>query len=302
MMTNENIHTPSKFNPQDYEVADYLDNQRPRLEWLGAKEMELEMNAWERHIARYFPTCAAVRKNQGPQLPEHNIHRCRHCGNTNVRYIVAVLHKPTGQYIVFGNECVERLNFPNRDAFKAEQVRARAEAGNARLRIWHARQEFLSTRPELAKAIETIADPVHKDNTFAHDVIGKLNQYGSLSERQVAAVLNSLHQDKERGGREERRAQEKAQLIASGVTAPVGRVAVEGEVLSTRVDEGPYGAVCKWLVKLTNGTKVWSSVPASLAGENLRGSRVRFTATFEHSKDDPTFAFGSRPSKAELLA
>ena len=49
--------------------------------------------------------------------------------------------------------------------------------------------------------------------------------------------------------------------------------------------------VWKLLIRLDNGSKVWGSRFANLE----KGSRVKFTASFEVSKDDPKFGFYKRP-------
>ena len=58
--------------------------------------------------------------------------------------------------------------------------------------------------------------------------------------------------------------------------------------------ESQFGITWKMLVKLAGGSKVWCTVPAG--SEATRGDVITFKATFEVSKDDPSFAFGSRPT------
>jgi hypothetical protein len=130
----------------------------------------------------------------------------------------------------------------------------------------------------------------------------------------------------------ERRTNQAAE--AASHPAPTGRVAVTGEILSTRVVEGAYGTAYKVLVKDDEGFKVWCSLPAKQAEEardafwsanyedrfsiggivwfsgssnepehyaGVKGRRITFTATLEPSKDDVAFAFGSRPTKGAWL-
>jgi hypothetical protein len=75
--------------------------------------------------------------------------------------------------------------------------------------------------------------------------------------------------------------------------APEGRQTVTGVVLSTKVVEGAFGVTKKMLVKLENNSRVWVTVPGGSGIE--RDQTVTFTATFEVSKDDKSFAFGKRP-------
>jgi len=121
---------------------------------------------------------------------------------------------------------------------------------------------------------------------------------------------------------------------AAAHPAPTGRVVVTGEIVSTRVVEGDYGTVFKILVKDDEGFKVWVSLPRAQSDEayyafmateenpyevgysvwftgsvneperykGVKGRRITFTATLEPSRDDISFAFGSRPTKGAWLS
>jgi len=290
-----NIHSPANFRPEEYSVIDYLDNQRPRYMGGNPAWYAEEIKHWEREIARFFPNW----RNGNP-----SIHRCGHCGNCNVRYIVAVEHMPTKTNVVFGSDCVTKLNFANRDELKAAQVRARAEQGNARMATYQKRCTFLEANPILAGVLTTIDNPVHAKNGFAHDVVSKLNQYGNLSERQVISLLASLARDIEWAATAAARAEAEVQRKATALPAPSGRVAVTGTVVMTKIYEGGFGEQLKMLVLLDTGAKVFCSVPSDLntaeTGE-LKGKRIEFTATFTPKSDDNLFAFGKRPTKARVL-
>lgn len=302
-----NKHSVKNFEPSEYNVVDYLDNKRPEFFGGSVEGWEAAIKAWDQEIRSYFPTW-----DQGAARQEgHNIRRCTHCGNTNVRYIVAVEHIPSGQMLVFGQDCVEHLDFPNRDAFKAAQVRARAAAGHARMKVFRKRQEFIAANPELACwADEDLrGNPLHKDNHFAQDVLNKLNKYGFLSPAQLTTVIKSLKRDQERPELERRKAQEEAERRATAKPAPRGRQGVTGTVLATKwyaSDFSRYG-VTKLLIDLDNadnaGSRVWITAPTSLInGEELKGRRISFTATFVEGRDsDGLFAVGKRPTKAEII-
>ena len=102
---------------------------------------------------------------------------------------------------------------------------------------------------------------------------------------------------------------------ANAESVPVGKVIVEGVVVSTRLVESEYGSTLKMKVTTDAGWSVWGSVPKSLlgycewdddyvqrwvAGAEI-GDRVRFTATIEPSADDRLFGFFKRPTKAEII-
>lgn len=77
---------------------------------------------------------------------------------------------------------------------------------------------------------------------------------------------------------------------------PTGRVAITGDVLTTKLQEGYYGDTWKMLIKDDRGFKVWGSIPSSL--DVSRGDRVTFMAAVEPSEDDEKFGFFKRPTKA----
>lgn len=113
--------------------------------------------------------------------------------------------------------------------------------------------------------------------------------------------------------------------------APEGRVVVTGEIASAKAVEGDYGTAYKVLVKDDQGFKVWCSIPKAQADQareeydethpesytwgpecwllgaedteetGVKGRRITFTATLQPSQDDPSFAFGSRPTKGAWL-
>lgn len=118
---------------------------------------------------------------------------------------------------------------------------------------------------------------------------------------------------------------------AAATPAPSGRVAVTGEIVSAKAVEGDYGTSYKILVKDDQGFKVWVSLPKAQADQafdewyaahpeeftygpdcwflgtdgtdetGVKGRRITFTATLEPSRDDVSFAFGSRPTKGAWL-
>lgn len=268
------VHNPTNFEPSHYEVQDYFDNRRPAYYGQPLEAYEQEVKCWEQELAAVY----------GPHW-QSKVFKCVHCGNGNVRWITATKHLPTGDVVTFGCDCTERLGFKNQVQFKLALLQAKAEAGHAKVKIWNARCAFLDARPEFAAAVEQAKGELHQKNTFVQDVIGKLNQFGSLSDRQVSAVIASLKRDVEK-------AQTPVVEEVKG-PAPVGRVTVTGTVLSLKQVEGAYGWQTKALLKLTNNSRVWLSAPAKAGWE--KGVTVTVTATFEVSKDDPSFGFGKRP-------
>ena len=270
------VHNPTNFEPKDYEVVDYLDNKPPQYFGEPIAIYELVCKDWERDMERAL----------GADW-RSKTHRCIHCGNGSVRWITAVEHIPTGDRLVFGAICTARLGFADKMAFKLAQIQAAAETRKVRFTIYNKRQEFLAANPAIAEALANIENPAHANNHFVKDVLSKLDTYGDLSERQVAAVVTSMAQDVSRA------AVKAAEALEVKGEAPVGRVTVTGVVLSTKVQESAYGFVTKMLVKLNNNAKVWVTVPSGVTLD--RGDIVTVKASWEVSKDDVHFSFGKRP-------
>lgn len=177
LTTMATLHNPVNFEPRDYIVEDYLDNQRPQYCGQPIEVLEREIRAWEVEMQRIFGD-GWISK----------IHRCIHCGNSNVRWITAVRHVPSGDVVTFGSDCTKRLGFADKMAFKLAQLQARAEARKVRFTIFHERQAFLAAHPAIVEAIACIDEPVHASNSFVKDVLAKLDHYGSLSEREVEDI------------------------------------------------------------------------------------------------------------------
>ncbi len=270
------IHNPSNFEPRDYEIVDYLDNKRPVYCGETVEEYKLTVKWWETDMQSVF---GAGWRSQ--------IHRCSHCGNGSVRWITAVRYIPTGDVVVFGAVCTARLGFEDKHAFKLAQLQSKAAARTERFAVYLKRAKYLAAHPEVKACYDHIKDAAHVKNWFAQDVLGKLGQYGELSEKQAAAVVASMDRDLATA---ERIA---AEALQPKGEAPTGRIEVTGTVLSTKIQESQWGASVKMLIKLENNSKAWMTVPSG--ADVTRGDIVVVKATFEQSKDDKSFAFGKRP-------
>jgi hypothetical protein len=137
---------------------------------------------------------------------------------------------------------------------------------------------------------------------FYDDLAASWFKYGSLTERQEAALVKSLDRFEQF---EARRTQERAaRVITSPI--PTGRVTIVGRVVSTKWVENDFGGALKMLVESEQGWRVYGTVPARL-GEvlartegTLVGSKVSFTAAVTPKEAD--FGFYSRPTGAAVLS
>lgn len=163
----------------------------------------------------------------------------------------------------------------------------------------------IAAHPALAVLLDRDAEAL-KRNDFLADVAYRFRLNGTLSDRQVAAVLKTLDRVTQYAARDAERDAAKAELVAAGVTAPEGKITVTGEIVKTKIQDGNYGIAYKMIVKAPEGWSVWSTIPAALASTvesltELEGRTVTFTATLKRSDRDALFAFANRPTRAELV-
>ncbi len=276
-------HTPSNFEPSHYEVLDYFDNKPPEYHF------GMEVECFKAMMEQF-------RVEKERLFPDGNCFKCQHCGNGNVRYVICAIHIPTGKHVCFGDVCVAQLGFKNHDEFKAAKVRAKAALAHKRILIYRKYVKYCETHPQAANLIADASQPIHAKNGFVQDVVGKLKNFGELSDKQLAAVIQSMARDIEYQARKAANLEEMKKIVVGD--APSGRQTIEGVILSTRNDESDWGLTTKMLVKLDNGAKVWCTAPSNLFSEgvqDIKGARIELTATFTVSKDDKSFAFGKRP-------
>ncbi len=162
-------------------------------------------------------------------------------------------------------------------------------------------EAFRANHPTLAFLADDLTGVVVWDNgtpSIHHillDLSTKLRQSGSLSSKQIEMATRIQTEQAEREA-------ERAAERAAAAPAPTGRVQITGEVLMVKAYDGEYGTTWKMLVKADAGYKVFVTIPRDLELDDLpRGARVQFTATLTPSEDDPTFAKGKRPAKAEII-
>lgn len=147
-------------------------------------------------------------------------------------------------------------------------------------------------REQLSRINRELAAQGRQDS-FYTSLEAAWNRYGSLTERQEAALVRSFAQ---RAERQAARAQENAAVTAP---MPTGRVTISGEVIATKYQESRFGESLKMLVKSDAGWKVWGSVPQEFRFDGIKGCRVTFSATVEPK--EASFGFFSRPTKACVL-
>ena len=258
-------HTEKNFDPSNYEVVDYFDNRRPQYFGQSIEEWKSQIEYWQQSLKRVYGE-DWVRK----------IHRCEHCHQPNVRYIAAVKDTRTNEVITFGDICVDKLGFRNRSEYTAAKIRAQAQLGRKKALIWVAYKKFLKENPEVVWAIKEIDNPIHENNRFAHDVIGKLKHWGSISQRQLTTLIKSLEGDYIR-------AEKLAEVKKGEFVGTIGeRIELEIKCYKVIHTHNQWGVVKIFLMKDNDGNELrWFTSSPGLD----EGERVKFKATVKkHSK------------------
>jgi hypothetical protein len=275
-MKRTDVHRPSAIRPQDYELAAPIEG----LPW------------WK----------------SGPYVDLGSVSGvCSHCGHA-LRYAVRFVYTPTGEIVTFGEDCANEIDLhDSRLDLVFDRLRKRAATERKREQmeksVRERREQMEQEHPDVVEWMEEQNWDTESFG-FLLDMHRAMEQWGSLTENQTNAVRKIMVKRQEQ-------AAAKLNEVTPTTPAPTGRVQVEGEVLSHRYQDSYFGTAHKMLVKLDDGNKVWGTVAESIESSlfdtttqsytELRGQRVRFTATFEQSKDDEHFSFFKRPSKAVVV-
>lgn len=243
----------------------------------------------------------SVRKYQACQgAPVQPGASCDYCG-TGIMNVFEILSSDARKFVV-GCDCVAKTGDVKLIAeVKASQAERRAAAKQARnvaraeARKSTAAERFAALPADLHEAFADCTHPI------VVDIARRAREHGDVSASQ-AELVRKLY------GEFIGRRDAVGCALPPPVTAPVTvqRLAIEGTILATKLHESIYGDVLKMLVAVRTPDgqwKCWGTVPQFVfdqrreeGRDDLKGMRVAFSARFEASKDDPTFAFFSRPT------
>ena len=227
---------------------------------------------------------------------------CHRCGGSGIFHIWGTCFRCGG----VGTDPTEReWLFPASWSTEERQAWSEArEAKNAAARERSAqkradkRQATFARNAEKAPALLDIFPIQDWLGNFARDIAFKAQDF-DLSEKQLLAFEKAVAEDRKR---HEDREQAKADREAEKATIAAwenGRQVVEGTVKTRRFQANDFGGAMKLRLVTDDGRGLWVTEPGSITTEE--GDRVRMTVTVEVSEDDHTFAFGKRPSKAEVV-
>lgn len=284
-MARTDIHRPAAIEPTEY---DFVGFQYLRCDGLGdAMFLQSERQRIQAH-----------RERTGATNSDHEHGgNCDICGSVNAIYKALFWHRPTNTYISTGLDCAEKLDCEEVDSFR-RSVRSALDQ-KAGKRKAQAELELAG----LGKAWEIYAaagaDRKYEEATIS-DIVAKLVQYGSLSDKQLAFVGSLLVKIDNRAAIEAKRAEE----MAAAAPVPVSdkRMTVTGIIRSIKVpnyDRDDFGPT-RILVQHVDGWKVYGSLPSNLRDIKV-GETVKFDASVKASDKDAKFGFFSRPTKAQRV-
>lgn len=324
-MTRTDVHSPTNLTTEDYEFAtggDFGGTSDPA--WTDFDALTaLAADGW-----KYAASPRALCENPAVENPEEASGcTCQHCG-AHLRYYAVLKHKPSRELIIVGEQCLS--NRFARATAEFKRLKKNAELQRMDQRIVKARAAFAAANPTvfefLADYNEAFGSGSKPYDGFYSSLWAQLTRKGELSAKQIAAVERSIERQPEfeakRAEFEAKRAEEKA------AATPVieGKIQITGTVLSTKFVDNDFGGALKMLVADDRGFKVWGTVPSSIASQGYhdvkltdeatgsreyaewiatpfacKGAKVTFSATVERSRDDESFGFFKRPTKASVL-
>ena len=305
-MNELSIHklASEEFNPQNYEIIDYLDNKPPvcggLYHWANAER------ATEITVARFEAWREEFRRvGFGDRIP----HNCEHCGQ-HIRYVVATKHRVTGEAVAIGCDCAAyRLNMDSRGAIQRWLKERRAAIKGLREQALAEAVEFLTNDPDFAAIFREVTNFDMEEQKQATeipfivlDICRKFRDSGQVTAAQRNAVVKVYNIWFDRAQSKTIRQAQWAQEKANAGDAPEGRCKVQGECVFVKFYENDFGGSYKAIIKTTNGSTVFVSLPSSCDDPSaLKGKEISLTASFSRKSDDSKFAFGKRPHGLEIV-
>jgi len=262
-METKNIHSIVNFDPAEYEYVGpiYLGDLWHVLSLMGAKEADSAMDTLQSHPERLYDGSF---KNKGI---------CDHCG-AHFIWGAMYYHKITSTYIVVGWQCsAKEFGYNSRLDYDIERFKKRLEKYKKDEEMKLVVDKFLAERPYLV-------EPLKLNHPIINDIRFRLNQWGTISDKQVQLVVK---------------------LAAEvGTRKPViegESILVEGIVMSCKYAETPWGTKKKMLVKDDRCFYIYGNCPTGHVFE--QGTKVKFTAKVTKSGNDSTFGFFSGAKMVE---
>ncbi len=254
------------------DAVDYVEMLMDDIaEWIRA---DRNIDFWDYSIANKAADPAGRFANRGT---------CDHCGAWFL-YGAAFKNDTTDETMIVGNICAAKIGLDT-DEYADKLMRDKVRLMKARV---VADKKMAALAPNRRAALE------HK-HYISSDLRANFRKWHSLSIKQWALAKKLVTDDATRE-------KEKAEDPATPIPAPLldGRHEFVGLILGVKWEADYYGnlTVPKIVFKDDRGFKMYGTAPAVLLDRELKGSQVSFWATVEKSREDDTFGFFKRPTKA----
>lgn len=178
-----------------------------------------------------------------------------------------------------------------------------------RAKIDAAIEVLVETHPLLAELTYFNVDGIIGHNSFLAELGGKLRQYGSLSERQIAVAERIIREEiVKQAKRDAVAAAQRAAEAAKPKLTPVpeGRIIFKGVVDGFWTKRGhdfygrPVASEKMWIVD-PEGHRISVGIPSGLDLVE-KGTELQLTVTVQRDKNEAHKGWGSRPAKVTVLS
>lgn len=287
MTKRTDIHRPASLIPSNYRHVMSFAHAGTEAGW-PVPAMDLDV------VIEMTKTKPFFRLNTGS---------CHVCG-AHFRMGDVFVHEPTGEHIITGWECADRITTLDRSSFSSRHE-AMAEQSLAVAR----REAIAEQKAAWLAGNADLVEDLKLDHYILEDMSRKLARHGSLSEAQVDLARKIAGEVR---AREAAKAQRDAEAKCP---VPEGVQVVRGTLVSVKWKDSDYGGALKMTVRVETPDgvyRVWGTLPSNLQSEHgkiqnngertgIVGAVVEFTATITRSKEDSSFGFAKRPRKDRVV-
>lgn len=152
MAKREDIHRPSKINPEEYTAIPF------QADYLGM----VDDSQFERQLEEDRRSRHGWVKRHGYKYADHGSAGTCQCCGANALYVEYFLHRPTGTVVRFGSTCAEKLGFGINAAFRIMKRRVKCArdfaTGKARARVLLL-EDYGFSEEEVDLAFSTLDEP-----------------------------------------------------------------------------------------------------------------------------------------------
>ena len=277
-MIRTDAHRPSAIRPDEYDFV--------ALDYHGPDGFEVSAQIEERAAFR-----AHMAETGGTFAKNQNRGTCHICGATAF-YVAKYHHVTSNTYIVTGLDCAAKLDID--DAVLFASFRKRIAAGRE---VWAGKNKAkgLLAAWGLEAAWENYEgnSSVGRDESIAAELVGKLVQYGSLSEKQQQFLATLLHRI---ANRDQIAADRKAADAGSQYVGTVGERQEFALILQGRGQyESDFGVVHVHIFKDADGNVVIYKGSNYLEGERGDTLTLKATVKAHNDRDGVSQTLISRP-------